>query len=97
MRNFFNGDGDNKFDFDSENEEGQEAIRDVEISIETDLLGAMELDLAEMSLNQQLLDKAMKIAKQDILWWLRKPATKMRRIERIYRRLNLLVMLSEQE
>lgn len=96
MRKFFNGDGDNgEFDFDGEAED--ESGRNVEISIDTDVLGAMELDLAEVSLNHQLLDRAIKVAKQNVFWWFKSPAKKMKCIEKIYRRLDRLVMINEQE
>jgi len=93
MRNLFNGDED-KFNFDNENEEDGEHEQEFEVNIDTDILGAMELDLAEINLSHQLLDRAVALAKQDLWWWFRRPAVKMRRVERIYRRLEYLTRTS---
>ena len=77
MRNFKNRD--NRFDFDGEDEEERDG--NVEINIEADLIGAMEVELAEIQLNQELLDRAMEVARQDWFWFFRSPIVKVRRID----------------
>ena len=85
--------------FFQEDEDENQPPQEVEaiIAMQGDLLGTMELDLAEQSLNQQLLETAVKLARQDLFWYFRHPSTKMRRIERIYRRLTGLVRESLEE
>ena len=61
------------------------------IEMQTNMVEAMELDLVEQNLNQELLHTAIRLAKQDWLWWFRPHSKKLRRIERIYRRLTVLV------
>ena len=93
MRNFYDGE---RFDFESENDnEDDPREGDVEINIEADIIGSMELDLVQTGLNQKLLKQAIKVASQDIFWWFRNPSTKMRRIVKFYHRFAQLVMLSD--
>lgn len=89
----YNSDDGREEGFFQEDEDQEAPPQEVEAIIEMQggLLEVMELDLTEQGLNQQLLETALSIAKQDIWWFLRKPATKVRRIERIYRRLTGLV------
>ncbi len=89
----YNEDGQGEGFFQEDDDQVSESPQEMEaiIDLQGGLLDAMELDLAEQGLNQALLDTAINLAKQDILWIFRSPVKKVRRIERIYRRLTSLV------
>ncbi len=76
---------------DNEDEMPPDGDGEAIFEVEGDVLGAMELDIAEQALNQQLLQTSVEIASRDIWWRFRRPYTRVRRIERIYRRLAGLV------
>lgn len=91
--NRYNGDGQEEGYFQDDEDQMSESPQEVEaiIDLHGGLLDAMELDLTEQGLNQALLDTAIKLAKQDIWWYFRSPAKKLRRVEKMYRRLTGLV------
>jgi hypothetical protein len=86
MKRYEEEDGQEEGFFQDEPQDEQQEIEAV-----IDMGAVIEADLHEQSLNQELLLTAIHIAKQDIWWFFRSPATKIRRIERIYRRLSALV------
>jgi hypothetical protein len=77
--------------FQEDEEAPGESQEEVIIDMQTGFLEAMELDLAEQGLNQDLLKIAIELAKQDIWWFFRSTSKRVRRVERIYRRLTGLV------
>lgn len=93
MKRFYSDepDPDDEFEFQNifnedeemEDEEG-EAYAFID---ESDLIGAMQLDIAEQELNQEMLEKAMKIAKQSWFWIFKSSSAKMSEIEFIYKKL----------
>jgi hypothetical protein len=85
-RFFHNGDGFH----DGSGEEGEgEQVPDIDTN---DILGMMEMDLAEMGLNQQLLDCAIQLASKEWLWRFRSDRTKVHRVSTIYRKLSKLIL-----
>lgn len=58
------------------------------------MVDMMQMDLAHTELNQQLIDKAINVAKQSWLWGFRSAAFKVKEIEVIY---NSLLKLTEKK
>lgn len=81
-------DGQEEGFFEEEVDESQEGMSvEATIDLQGNLIEVMQLELAEQGLNQELLDIAIDLAKQDFWWYFRNPIKKIRRVEKIYRRL----------
>lgn len=78
-RFFHNGDGFN-------NEPDDDSPKSVDFNSH-EILSMMELDLAELGLNQQVLQLSIQLASKDWLWRLRRDETKIKRISLMYRKL----------
>lgn len=74
------GDSDDDDDFEDE----EEGIAFID---QQGIIDVMQMDLAQVELNQQLLGKAMEIAKQNWLWYFKSANTRMKDIEMIYQSL----------
>lgn len=89
MRRFYDPDDD---DFNIHNEDAE--LNDEELAAayafidESDLAHAMQIDLAEQELDQEMMNKAIKIAKQNWFWSFKSNKKKMSEIEFIYTELN---------
>lgn len=98
MKRFFpNGNGEEGFSYNDDDEdqeeseglEGHDFMDD--LIMENDAIDAMHLGLVEQQFKQMLLEKSAEIAKQDWMWYFRSPSTRIRRIEKVYERLNKLL------
>ena len=91
--NRYGEDGQEEGFFQEEEDDNTPTPNEIEaiIDVQHSLLGAMELDLAEQALNQELLNTAIVLARQDLWWLFRSSPKKIRRIEKIYRRLILMI------
>ena len=79
-------------DYEDEDDEDMEAIS---YMTSTDGITAMmQMDLAQSELNQHLLEKAMKIARQNLFWIFKDSSWKIQEIEKIYKK---LLKLTEDE
>lgn len=88
---FFDSNDDD--DDDEELEEGEA----VAIIDQQGIIDVMGLDLAQTELNQQLLGKAIEIAKQSWFWYFKSAEARMDEIEAIYKRLVKLTEDSKDE
>lgn len=88
-RFYFNEDDDEDFNIhDEEAELSDEEMATAYAFIDQgDVINAMQLDLAEAELDQELMDKAIGIAKQSWFWSFKSTAKKMSEIEFIYNEL----------
>jgi len=57
----------------------------------------MQLDIAEQQLNQELMNRAIKIAKQSWFWSFKSIEKKMSKIELIYNHLKRILERDEEE
>lgn len=100
MKRFYSDDSEDE-DFNIYNED--EEMNDDEMSTayafidENDIMGAMQLDIAEQQLNQELLDRAIKIAKQSWFWSFKSVEKKMLKIELVYNHLKKIIERDEEE
>lgn len=53
----------------------------------SDVIEAMNMELTQTQLDQQLVEQATSIAKSSIFWWFKSPEARMEEVELIYRRL----------
>lgn len=83
-------DGFDDYDDEDEGEEGNVAYIDSE-----GLVDLMHMDLAQTELNQDLLSKAIDLAKQSFFWRFRSTASRLKEIREIYRQ--LIKMTDEDE
>jgi len=79
-RNFFNE------NYDEEDGESPEMEQFVKAS-KQDIMDVMHMELIEKEINSKLLEQAQGIARSDVFWYFRNNHTKVRRIERIYKKL----------
>lgn len=88
-RFYFNDDDDDEFNiYDEEAELSDEEMATAYAFIdEGDLAQAMRIELAEVELDQDLMDKAINIARQSWFWSFKSNEKKMRDIEFIYQNL----------
>jgi len=89
MRRFYDPDDD---DFNIHDEEAE--LSDEELAAayafidESDLAQAIQIELAEQELDQEMMNKAIKIAKQNWFWSFKSSKKKISEIEFIYTELN---------
>ena len=82
---FFGSGDDNDDDEDDDDEEMEaEAIAYID---QQSIIDVMNMDLAQSELNHDLLSKAIKIARQNWLWFFKSTDTRLNEIEKIYKRL----------
>ncbi len=95
-RFYFNEDDDEDFNIhDEEAELSEEEMATAYAFIDQgDVINAMQLDLAETELDQELMDKAIEIARQNWFWSFKSIAKKMSEIEFVY---NELKRIRDQE
>lgn len=88
-RFYFNEDDDEDFNIhDEEAELSEEEMATAYAFIDQgDVINAMQLDLAETELDQELMDKAIGIARQSWFWRFKSVVKKMSEIEFIYNEL----------
>lgn len=77
-----------------DDEDGEETIVTMD---QGSIIEVMGLDLAQVELNQQLLDRAIEIAKQGWFWGLKSADTRMKEIDSIYKKLLKLIDSEEEE
>lgn len=77
----FFGSGD---DNDEDPEETEEALAFMQ---RQNVIDVMQIELAQIELNQKLLAQAVAIAEQEWLWWMRGVGYKTAQIEAVYKRL----------
>jgi len=71
-----------------ENEEGDgEEMEGFVKASKQDIMDVMQMELVEKELNQKLLEQAQAIASADMWWFFRNNITKLRCIDKIYKRL----------
>jgi hypothetical protein len=90
MERYYDNDPDNEKEpfFGSEDDDNEEMEEEAIAFIDQQsIVDMMHMDLAQTELNQQLLGKAIEIAKQSWFWCFKSPETKMNEIETIYKRL----------
>jgi hypothetical protein len=90
---FFGSNDDDEDDDDDDDDDGDE----ITIMDSHEIIDVMSLDLARAGLNQKLLNKAIKIAKQSWWWCFKSSSTKLEEIEKIYKRLLKLTDKEEEE
>lgn len=73
-------------DEEDDEEEGEENSSGIVIDMDFEDV-AMQIDLMHTQLKERLLVQAREIAKQDIFWWFRSPAHKIRVIDKIFKKL----------
>jgi len=89
------GDGDDgDDDDDDDDDDGEETIVTMD---QSSIIEVMGLDLAQVELNQQLLDRAIEIAKQGWFWGLKSTKTRMKEIDSIYKGLLKLIDSEEEK
>jgi len=106
MERFFSNDPDetpDAFHFDDDQygedyEDDEEEMEAITYMTSTEGIAAMmQMDIAQSELNQHLLEKAIKIARESLFWRFRATSWKMKEIEKIYRQLLKLTEDEEQE
>ena len=89
---FGNGDDDDEEDDEEDDILEGEAVAFID---QQGIIDVMQMDLAQTELNQDLLGKAIDIAKQSWFWGFRSTEWQMNKIEEIYKR--LLKLTDDQE
>ena len=93
MKRFYNNEDDDDkeslFDSDSDLDDNEDFDDDDLIGVidQQGILDVMQMDLAQTQLNQDLLNKAIKIAENSWFWKFKPNLKKIDKIEEIYRRL----------
>jgi len=100
MKRFYSDDSDDE-EFNIYNEENEMSDDEMATAYafidESDIMGAMQLDIAEQQLNQELMDRAIGIAKQSWFWSFKSIEKKMSEIELIYNHLKSILERDEDE
>lgn len=87
---FGNNGGNNNDEDDDEEDDDDEDDEEMSFINQQGMVDIMQMDLAKTELNQQLLARAVDIAKQSWFWSFRSSNSKMREITKIYKELLIL-------
>lgn len=91
MKRFSNGDNGEGFHFNEDADDNEDLYNEEDMSdMQMEYVGSMNdpgTDLIETHFRQKLLDKAAEIAKQDWLWNFRSVSTRVKMIEKVFKRL----------
>lgn len=90
MKRYYDNDSDDEKDpyFEPEDNEENDAIAYID---QQNVIDVMNIDLAQSDLNQKLLAKAIRIARQNWLWFFKSVDNKISDIEKIYQQLTKIM------
>lgn len=85
MKRFYNEDDDEYLDDEMEYIEGNDAL--AAYMSKQGILNAIQLDLAQIEINQNLMEQAIQIAEKSFWWRFKSSADKMKELSFIYKKL----------
>lgn len=91
MERYFNNEPDDENEGEGEGQEMEQFVK----ASKQDIMDVMHLELVEKELNQKLLEQAQQIASQDFWWVFRNSITKVKTIDKIYKKLKKITSEDE--